>query len=605
MTISRTSPQHASTPRSPEPARPIDNSYVVPGTRLVAGEYPGSKPDTPAAEADEKLAGFLDAGVTAFVDLTDPADGLAPYEPALRALAEHRGVRVAYDCATIRDMDVCDVAHMRRVLDLIDARLAEGHAVYVHCWGGVGRTGMVVGCWLVRHGRTGPAALAEVARLFGTMSPAKVRRHRSWGSPQTPAQRAMVEGWGTHDGARTRTPARRTPEPQSAAADPTPPAAPSWIYPNGDGSASPRWTFPQRPLRALVRGCLLGGAVGDALGWPVEFLSLRAIRERYGPAGIRDFDPASAGGRGAITDDTQMTLFTAEGVLRTTTRWLEYAYEPPTVWGGVHIPNPEVMWLAYQRWLLTQGRSGHTARYPEWHREGWLFAVPGLHAQRGPGNTCLAALAQGVQGTIDRPLNDRKGCGGVMRVAPIGLVPCEDPFAYAAMAAALTHGHPSGYLSAGAFAQIISDMLFGRCSLPEAVERALGRLAREAGHEETTAALRAALALAAEPGTPTAERVETLGGGWTGEEALAIGVYCALVATSFEHGVRLAVNHSGDSDSTGSIAGALLGVRRGEDEIPPDWREGLELRDVIAAVADDLFVGYGGGPAWRERYPGN
>ena len=115
---------------------------------------------------------------------------------------------------------------------------------------------------------------------------------------------------------------------------------------------------------------------------------------------------------------------------------------------------------------------------------------------------------------------------------------------------------------------------------------------------------RSLTALADEPGTPTAERVETLGAGWTGEEALAIGVYCALVATDFVHGVRLAVNHSGDSDSTGSIAGALLGVQCGEYGLPGDWLARLELRDTLSAVADDLLIGYGGGPRWRERYPG-
>jgi len=174
--------------------RPIDNCYEVPGTRLIAGEYPGCLPSSPAGEPEVKLARFLDAGVSVFIDLTDPADGLAPYEPTLRALAARRGVEIAYERLTIRDMDVCDKQHMSRVLNAIDAYLSAGHTVYVHCWGGVGRTGTVVGCWLVRHGKTGKDALHEVARLFATMSETKRRWHPE-GAPQTKAQRTMIENW--------------------------------------------------------------------------------------------------------------------------------------------------------------------------------------------------------------------------------------------------------------------------------------------------------------------------------------------------------------------------------------------------------------------------
>jgi hypothetical protein len=175
--------------------RPIPDSYVIPGTRLAAGEYPGTAPGKHAQQAREKLEAFLDAGITAFIDLTDPDDGLDPYAPAIESLASARGVVVEHELLTIRDMRVCDVPHMRRVLNTIDTHLEAGRGVYVHCWGGIGRTGMVVGCWLVRHGRTPDAALAEVDRLFRSMSAEKVRRHGEWGSPQTDAQRAFVLGW--------------------------------------------------------------------------------------------------------------------------------------------------------------------------------------------------------------------------------------------------------------------------------------------------------------------------------------------------------------------------------------------------------------------------
>ncbi len=181
---------------------PIENSYVIAGTSLAAGEYPGDKPDPGDAGARHKLTRFLDAGITAFVDLTQPADGLAPYASTLHAISSERDIDVRHDPMGIRDMGVCGTDHMTRVLDLIDARLAEGRRVYVHCWGGVGRTGMVVGCWLVRQGRNGEEALREVQAMFDTMSPEKVERHRDSGSPQTDEQRDVVLGWHQHERAR-------------------------------------------------------------------------------------------------------------------------------------------------------------------------------------------------------------------------------------------------------------------------------------------------------------------------------------------------------------------------------------------------------------------
>lgn len=181
---------------------PIENSYVIPGSTLAAGEYPGAKPDPGDVGARRKLARFLDAGFTAFVDLTQPVDPLTPYRSTLMAMAAARDIDVRHDRLGIADMGVCGTDHMTRVLDLIDARLAEGRRVYVHCWGGVGRTGMVVGCWLVRRGRSGEEALREVQALFDTMPKEKVERHRVTGSPQTDAQRAMVLGWHRYERAR-------------------------------------------------------------------------------------------------------------------------------------------------------------------------------------------------------------------------------------------------------------------------------------------------------------------------------------------------------------------------------------------------------------------
>lgn len=331
---------------------------------------------------------------------------------------------------------------------------------------------------------------------------------------------------------------------------------------------------------AHFRGCLLGGAIGDALGAPVEFMSHECIAQRFGAEGLRDFVPAY-GLLGAITDDTQMTLFTGEGLLR--------AFVRGRMRGISSFKG--VTDHAYLRWLETQGQKAKV----DVSRNGWLWDIRELHQARAPGNTCLLALKTKSQfGAL--ATNDSKGCGGVMRVAPVGMymwhLKDEDAglrtFDLAADLAALTHGHPSGQWSAGVFAVLVMLALDG-VPLRDALPEAKAILRTKDRHAETLAAIEAAEALALSGQTPTAQLVEQLGGGWVAEEALSIALYCTLVADEPEAGIVLAVNHGGDSDSTGSIAGNLLGAMHGEQAIPQRWRQSIELHDVIAAMATDLY----------------
>lgn len=336
--------------------------------------------------------------------------------------------------------------------------------------------------------------------------------------------------------------------------------------------------------RDRFRGCLLGGAVGDALGAPVEFMSTIQIRKRFGTTGIRDF-VRCYGVLGAITDDTQMTLFTAEGMLRANVRERVK---------GISANYVTVLSRAYLRWLVTQGYESSALEKET--VSGWLIKHRELFSRRAPGLTCLQALRQ-MEHAGDLAKNDSKGCGGVMRAAPVGMFSANwigrndveilrAVFQHAAGSAALTHGHPTGQLTAGVFAQIIALVLTGS-SLQDAIEKAKDELRQHDQHNETLVAIEKAQQLAAAARRKIAP-VSELGKGWVAEEALAIGLYCALVSDDFESGVTLAVNHSGDSDSTGSIAGNLLGAILGVDAIPQRWLKQLELHDVIRAVADDL-----------------
>jgi ADP-ribosylglycohydrolase len=332
--------------------------------------------------------------------------------------------------------------------------------------------------------------------------------------------------------------------------------------------------------RDRIRGSLLGGAVGDALGAPIEFASLREIRARFGAEGLREPAPGfgPSGGLGAITDDTQMTLFTAEGLI--------LAARDPGFSGRSGLVRS--VHRAYLRWLRTQGeRSAH----PTFERsdEGWLLGVEALHSRRDPGNTCLSALRAPRMGSAEQPLNSSKGCGGVMRIAPVGLAGAiGDPFAAGSEIAAITHGHPTGFLAAGFQALAIREAAAGT-PLRTACQETLEELRRHPGHEECSAALERAISLSAEKrGVASPEDVESLGGGWVAEEALAIAIFCALVAPTLESALRLAVNHGGDSDSTGAIAGNLLGASLGDATIPSRWLAVLELREEILRLAEEL-----------------
>lgn len=306
------------------------------------------------------------------------------------------------------------------------------------------------------------------------------------------------------------------------------------------------------------QGCLLGLAIGDALGAPVEFLRLPEIKNRYGKDGITDFHEWRSFKPGSYTDDTQMSLATAVGCIRAYQRWRER---------GIY-DSTSVVYQCYLEWLESQND-------PE--------------QRRGPGRTCLRALQSGKMGMIKERINDSKGCGGVMRTAPAGLAFSSDrAFREGAEYAAITHGHPSGYLTAGFLSGMISYIIEGK-KLAEAIDLCIGQLIKYDGYSETLKIIELAQKLSVSQKS-SEESIHAIGEGWVGEEALAISLYCSLkFSDNFKRGTLAAVNHSGDSDSTGSITGAILGTLLGVESIPRPWIQKVEESGRITKIANDMY----------------
>ncbi|WP_217171405.1 ADP-ribosylglycohydrolase family protein [Streptomyces sp. AC512_CC834] len=356
----------------------------------------------------------------------------------------------------------------------------------------------------------------------------------------------------------------------------------------------------QQDFRSRVRGTLLGVAVGDALGAPVDGLDLDGIREAHGAEGLTDLASAY-GRRGAVTHLTQLTLFSVDGLIRAQVRRDTGAWHPPT---DLH--------RAYRRWVATQRDWGPDLRRKD---DGWLAHEEWLYVRRDAPRTLLLGLGDETMGTPEAPKNPGEyGPEAAARSAPFGLLVGWEPQLVAQLAvecAAQTHGHPTGYLTAGAYAVIVHGLARGE-SLDAAVQRALALLAARPGHEPVADALQHALG-SVRQGLPTPARVTELIGAGTAEGLVAAAVYCALVGEDVRHGLRLAVNHGGPSAATGALTGGLLGALHGETALPPAWLAELEGRPTLLELADDFAMEMTQGPAlhgpagsspgWLARYP--
>lgn len=312
-----------------------------------------------------------------------------------------------------------------------------------------------------------------------------------------------------------------------------------------------------------LKASLLAGAVGDALGWPVEFRSYNAIIEENGSSGVTKLQ-LNPQGVAEITDDTQMTLFTLEGIVN-----YRYLKEFSSL--------NESVFQSYLRWYKTQISKVDTISTVDFD----LMSYSQLFHRRAPGLTCTTTLAKGVMGTIKNPINDSKGCGGVMRVAPIGYFYDKDQaYEHGCTCAAITHGHPLGYLSAGAFAYLMS-LIFDGVELKDSVLQTISKLELSSLSKRQVSLLNQAVILA-ESDQSDIQCIRTLGEGWVGEEALAIAVFCSLRYTNdLAKALSVSVTHDGDSDSTGSITGNILGAYLGISAINEEWLNALEVTEIV------------------------
>jgi len=387
----------------------------------------------------------------------------------------------------IRDVSVPDsINGLRDLVVRILGAAAIGKTVVIHCRGGLGRSGLVAACCLAALGIDDEQAVAIV------------RATRN-GTIETSAQEQTVRDFWSRSQ-----------------------ADPQWAFPRtGAATRAERCGAP--PFSRFL-GCLVGGAIGDALGYPVEFIgSAATIIDRFGKAPPERLDFARPG-EALVSDDTQMSLFVAEGVIRAIQQFNDRGLASV----------PEVIGRAILRWYDTQTISFEKCASLEardW-RNGWLRGDERLYARRAPGNTCMSSLQRLSESPAPAlPLNNSKGCGAVMRSAPIGLAAGdrEQAFRVACESGAHTHGHPLGYLPPGYLASVVFDVVRGM-QLVDAMTRAdeLLRQTHRPDANELLACVQRARVAASATGDPTASDVEALGGGWTGEEALSISLFCAL-----------------------------------------------------------------------------
>lgn len=339
------------------------------------------------------------------------------------------------------------------------------------------------------------------------------------------------------------------------------------------------------------KGVMLGLAIGDAFGYPIELMDYDSICERFEKKGCLDLAVSKKTGTALFTDDTQLSLFTADGLL--------WAHSAGADDGRANYED--YIFLAYQVWLYTQTKTVAGKEY------AWLFdpnenpyklrllKAKGLYKKRTADTKNIDALLKirnMEYGTPENPKNDNKDNGAVKRVAPVGLYFYNDTkkaFDMGCRAAAITHGSPVGYIAAGCYAALIAEIVSG-AEIEDAVHTVIDLLSGVKDGEILKKTLQYALELVGNESVEPRAAVKKMGYGFEAYEALAIAVYCAVLHYEApRYAIQLAANHDGASDTCASMTAAIMGAYYGDGGFPKGWADRLQYRNLIASMAEKML----------------
>ncbi len=339
--------------------------------------------------------------------------------------------------------------------------------------------------------------------------------------------------------------------------------------------------------REAYRGCLLGMAVGDAMGYTVDNRSWQQIREDYGPNGLLGYDLVN--GYADVTSYTQLAAFTCNGLLLGQTRGQML---------GKMAPFIKYIEVSSREWAASQRPWGRPSR-----SYCWLLRKQELCRRRCMDTRMLDTLSRPRLGSPEAPVNNFPGPGSLTAAVGVGLfyheerMDQEEVDRLGAEAVALTHGSPTAFLSGAVLAHIISRLTQDpQAPLKPLILEAVEAMKEQFGHQYSRAydignAVRHAVTYADSPGLNQVEVMERLDCD-DASRVLAGAVYASLVSRGdFDNAMIAAVNHSGRSAAVGAVTGAILGIRLGEEALPEFYIECLEPAEVLRELADDLYTG--------------
>lgn len=536
-------------------SKPLRQSYKL-DKGIYVGEYPGDKNEDTAAN---KIAQMTHFGIRHFVDLTQEGE-LIPYSSLLPDDTDYHRFPIS-DCGTPKSVED---AHrlLRRIEEL---RQMDGD-VYLHSRSGAARTGTIAACYIAMK-QENPTLDSVLKSLRQHLSAMPKAAHRD--ALDSTAQREFVARF-------------------------------------INGLAEYR-EDEQLRVPDCIRGCMMAGAAGDALGYPVEFMNRNEILAKYGAQGITQFEIDRSSGKALVSDDTQMTLFTACSILAGVTHRLAY---------GIGGAPEDYVDYGYADWYYTQ-----TGKSTDDHKPMWLRDLPEMAHRRAPDTTCLNACE--VMFNEEKVSNDSKGCGGIISVAPMGLLEAahlsreccsynlKDLAEAGAKIASVTHKHPLAFLPASLLTVFLYEVVplsveQVKAEMDEILDKTVATLDSiyTGDFEEEKRSLKELTAKAvqlARTDIPDSEAIHRLGEGWAADEAWAIALFCTIRhIDSVKDAIVTAVNHDGDSDSIGSIIGNMMGAIHGYEEIRKqrlfcpegrDLEQTLELSNLILTLADDLVSG--------------